>query len=651
MRTTLKRGVGRSASRNGNGHAVLPPALIAELAPPPSPEVTRYTQPERPRRGILRVLLTAVLWLFAAMLVIVAGLAGGAYLYLEEDVVGAVQARDKEVRQAAERLDIVPAGEPAIALVVGYDKRAFGQDQVESPRSDTLMLVRADPVSKSISLLSFPRDLLVDVRCPGKPDVRARINAAYSQCGVTGSLETVRALTGLPINYLVTVNFRGFRKLVARVGGVWVDVDRRYFNDNSQYEQYATIDLQPGYQKLNGSDALDFVRYRHTDSDLFRVARQQMFVGAFRDAVTSTFSPTKIPGLVKTITDNVQVGVAENREIDKATLWRYALLAYQLPRGHVFQPKLEGLTDDAEFNVLAPEGAIKAAVDEFVNPDVEAPENATDVALGRKPKSAKAPPPADTSVVVLNGNGVAGAAANTSYLLGQRGYTMVTPPGRADAPTYDYFHTAIYFDPQQKGAKPAARKLATLFAPADVAELPAPIRPLSSGAMAVVVVGQTFDGELAPAPIDKTPKPQEAAVVRNPDAAAGLVREAQKRVRFPLLVPTVLERTSLPDRSVPVRVHKIAGRPAVRLVFTNGALEYWGVEMTTWKDAPILEAPNEVVRLGGRRYELHYAGPHLHMVVLRANGATYWVVNTLLNTLSNETMLAIAKGLKPLRSS
>jgi hypothetical protein len=225
---------------------------------------------------------------------------------------------------------------------------------------------------------------------------------------------------------------------------------------------------------------------------------------------------------------------------------------------------------------------------------------------------------------------------------------MLTPPGRADAPTYDYFHTAISFDPQQQGAKPAAQKLATLFAPADVAELPAPIQPLSSGAMAVVVVGQTFDGELAPAPIDRTPKPQEAAVVRNPDAAAGLVREAQKQVRFPLMVPTVLERTSLPDRSVPVRVHKVAGRPAVRLVFTNGALEYWGVEMTTWKDAPILEAPNEVVRLGGRRFELHYAGPHLHMVVLRANGATYWVVNTLLNTLSNETMLAIAKGLKPL---
>jgi hypothetical protein len=70
--------------------------------------------------------------------------------------------------------------------------------------------------------------------------------------------------------------------------------------------------------------------------------------------------------------------------------------------------------------------------------------------------------------------------------------------------------------------------------------------------------------------------------------------------------------------------------------------------MTSWDDAPALKDPNEVVKLKGRRYELHYDGPHLHMVVLRHRGATHWVVNTVLNRLSNETMLAIAKGLTPL---
>ena len=66
-------------------------------------------------------------------------------------------------------------------------------------------------------------------------------------------------------------------------------------------------------------------------------------------------------------------------------------------------------------------------------------------------------------------------------------------------------------------------------------------------------------------------------------------------------------------------------------------------------DGHVVSQPNKVVRLGGRRFELHYAGSHLHMVVLRRGNATYWVVNTLLNDLSNETMLAVAKGLKPLR--
>jgi hypothetical protein len=71
--------------------------------------------------------------------------------------------------------------------------------------------------------------------------------------------------------------------------------------------------------------------------------------------------------------------------------------------------------------------------------------------------------------------------------------------------------------------------------------------------------------------------------------------------------------------------------------------------MMRWRDAPALADPNETLFIKGRKYELHYVGPRLQMVVLRAkDGTTYWVVNTLLNSLSNETMLAIAKGLQPL---
>ena len=204
--------------------------------------------------------------------------AGGYYLFLEQRVEDLV-ATTPDVVIAQKQLDIPVANEPATALVIGYDKRK-GEDAGAQSRSDTVMLVRADPNTDSISLLSFPRDLIVDVTCPGRLTYRGRINQAYSDCGTTGTLQTVRNLTGLSVHYLVTVNFRGFRHVVDSVGGVWLDVDRRYFNNVSGPAGYATINLQPGYQKLTGYQALDYVRYRHTDSDLYRLARQQLFVRA-----------------------------------------------------------------------------------------------------------------------------------------------------------------------------------------------------------------------------------------------------------------------------------------------------------------------------------------------------------------------------------
>jgi len=632
--------MGRGAAMNGNGRAVFPPAVLTP--------VVRYEQPAR-RRSLLRVVARVFLWLIVAVIVVATGLAGGAYLYFDEEVVAEVRAHSPEVRKAAKDLDILPAGEPAIALVVGYDKRAVGPDAALTGRSDTVMLVRADPELKALSLLSFPRDLVVDIRCPGRAPIRDRINAAYSECGARGTLATVRGMTGLPINYLITVNFRGFKQMVAKVGGVWVDVDRRYFNDNSGYgPDYATIDLQPGYQKLNGSDSLDFVRYRHADSDLYRLARQQVFVGAFREAVTSSFSPTSIPRLVKTITDNVEVGVAGDEALDKKTVWSYALLAYQLPSGHVFQTKLEGLTGYSE--LYTDPSNVQAAVQEFVRPDVEAPDKATSVALGRKPKKAVGLPPRQVTITVLNGNGVPGAAANGSYALAKLGYRTLTPPNGvgANAPSFDYFRSKIYFDHRQRNARGAAERLGRLFGDADVEPLPADLRRLGGGAMLVVVVGQTFDGKLAPAPVDRTPPRQPARVVKNAAATLPLLRGIRNRVPFRLQVPTVIERTSFPDRDKPIRVYNVAGHRAVRLTFSTGASEYWGIQMTNWDDAPILSEPNTAVTVAGRRYELHYSGPKLRMVVLRDGGATYWVVNTLLNSLSNETMLAIAKGLRPL---
>ena len=101
------------------------------------------------------------------------------------------------------------------------------------------------------------------------------------------------------------------------------------------------------------------------------------------------------------------------------------------------------------------------------------------------------------------------------------------------------------------------------------------------------------------------------------------------------------------DYEEPNRVYWIGAKHrAVRFVFRTGQSEYWGVEETNWDGASVLSGPNQTRRLGGREYQLYYSGSHLHMVVLMQNGASYWVVNTLLDSLSNETMLAIAKGLR-----
>ena len=129
------------------------------------------------------------------------------------------------------------------------------------------------------------------------------------------------------------------------------------------------------------------------------------------------------------------------------------------------------------------------------------------------------------------------------------------------------------------------------------------------------------------------------------------VRQAAAwKVGFPLQIPTVIERSSVLDNEVPYRVYKVDDdRKTVRFTFRTGANEYWGIQQTDWDDAPALEDKNFSEVIKGRQYDLYYSGPNLHMVVLRAGGATYWVVNTLLDKLSNETMLEIAKGLRPMR--
>ena len=127
--------------------------------------------------------------------------------------------------------------------------------------------------------------------------------------------------------------------------------------------------------------------------------------------------------------------------------------------------------------------------------------------------------------------------------------------------------------------------------------------------------------------------------------------KVKKRLPFRLQLPTVLERNSNLDNGygeTPIRVYQLGGQPTVRLTFRTGGNVYWGIQETRWTGAPLLADKSLTQFVSGRRFDLYYTGPHLHVVVLRAGGATYWVVNSLLDDLTNETMLAIARGFRPM---
>src|SRR2546430_3177549 len=174
------------------------------------------------------------------------------------------------------------AGGPQTLLLIGSDKRAKGAiDASTPPHSDTMILVRLDPSQPDTTMLSIPRDLRVSIHPDKGPPTTQKMNAAYSLGGAKLTVKTIKRVLGVSINHVVDINFAGFKSLVDYLGCVYVQVDRRYYHSNLGLppgQTYDEIDIQPGYQKLCGNNALHYVRYRHGDTDLVRSARQQDFI-------------------------------------------------------------------------------------------------------------------------------------------------------------------------------------------------------------------------------------------------------------------------------------------------------------------------------------------------------------------------------------
>jgi LCP family protein required for cell wall assembly len=177
-------------------------------------------------------------------------------------------------------------GNPQTIMIIGSDHRAG--TPFSSANTDTMMLMRLDPNSSTINVLSIPRDLKVQIP-EGGTFATNKINATYSVGGPNLLIKVLKTqvFPGLQVNHIIDINFSGFADLIDAIGCVYTDVDHRYYNNTLQ-TNYSSIDIQPGYQQLCGANqsphgALAFVRFRHTDNDIVRNARQQDFIRWAKD--------------------------------------------------------------------------------------------------------------------------------------------------------------------------------------------------------------------------------------------------------------------------------------------------------------------------------------------------------------------------------
>jgi LCP family protein required for cell wall assembly len=267
------------------------------------------TEPPKKRRYWWRFSLASVI----IVVVTAAATSSAILLYINSIAEAFGTGANRELHEEVEEIVTdVHGGEPETILILGSDKRADLPE--EHGRSDTTILLRLDNEKNLISVMSIPRDLKVEIPGYGTD----KFNAAYSDGGAKLTGEVIKEMTGLKINHVVNVDFLGFVRAVDKIGCVYTDVDRRYYHSNvglPPEEQYSEINIQPGYQKLCGKKALQYVRYRHTDTDIVRSARQQNFLGQVRHQVSPTDLITDNNNLIDTLAEYTSSDIKGGTEL------------------------------------------------------------------------------------------------------------------------------------------------------------------------------------------------------------------------------------------------------------------------------------------------------------------------------------------------
>lgn len=229
-------------------------------------------------------------------------------------------------------------------LLLGGDSRGLRKDEI--PRSDTMMILSIDPVTKKAHLFSLLRDTYVKIPGHGSN----RINSAIVLGGPKLAMRTAGELTGLDIQYYVYTDFEGFIHLIDEIGGIEIDVekDMRYSSkaDGPEYD----INLKKGLQVLDGKQALQYVRFRHDAlSDFARTERQRKLLTAVAEKMQKTSSIIRLPRILAAIDPYIETNLTVSEMIKLGALGFEAraneVVGVQVPPSNLLREETVGGAD------------------------------------------------------------------------------------------------------------------------------------------------------------------------------------------------------------------------------------------------------------------------------------------------------------------
>ncbi|MFB2517384.1 LCP family protein [Lysinibacillus sp. OTC-L20] len=261
----------------------------------------RSVSPTKKRSSKASLIIKVTLLLVASLVICVTAYA----VYLTKQVEHAADSAYEELEgrevstQRVEKVE--PVQDNVSILFVGVDdsdNRGQGSDH---SRSDALVLATLNNKTHTIKMLSIPRDSYVYIPKVGYKD---KITHAHAMGGTLTTIETVEELFDIPINYYVRMNFNAFIDVVDALGGIEAEVPYA-LHELDEFDKF-TINLQPGLQHLNGSQALALARTRKQDSDIERGKRQQEILTSIIKKVASVKSVTKYDDVIKALGDNMK---------------------------------------------------------------------------------------------------------------------------------------------------------------------------------------------------------------------------------------------------------------------------------------------------------------------------------------------------------